>query len=950
MKYGFLILKTNNAMKKIRLLIALVCYMLSFFSAEAKRVDVEKAEKVARSHARSTSRLLVHKDFRLSKTVVKRITRPHPAVRSADVRRQDEPMYYVFTTNENGGFIIVSGDDVAKPVLGYSDDGTYDESNPNFAYWMETLSREIAAAVENGVSQDEQTEAAWDAFENNKPVRAYGDYVEPLIKTRWTQHEPYNNLCPKISGTRTLTGCVATAMAQIMKYHKYPKTRTVEIPGYTTGTGINIPAISGSTTYEWDNMSNTYTSSSSGVSTNAVAELMYHCGVSVRMDYGIEGSGAYSSNVPITLNTYFGYDAGISYLMRFYYSNTEWRNLLKMEIIAGRPVYYSGQNDEAGHAFVCDGYDINDLFHFNWGWGGYSDGYFEVSALNPDGFESGFNQDQMIITGIQPENGQSDIQLELSSLKITGNLYQNGTGNFEAEITNNGTGDYNSNLTLKLGTHTITNPVVISAKTTKTVRFSATITLLPGDYSLSVWYDPSNTANGNPSMQLGNDISAEVKAEQTVQTPDITVQPQPAVYTFDATATALSVTANVTDGGTLSYQWYGNTIDDNIGGEKINGATSASYTPPTATIGTIYYYVLVTNADTDENIAGLRTAAATSSTAAITVNKASQPAPAAPALADKTATSVTLNTISDNTEYGIDGGNWQPSPVFDGLAPNTTYTFYARMKETGTHNASQASEGLSVVTYAGTDADLLSLTVNNRPLSVANRESEYMAECGETSVRLDIEMSVAASATVTVNNVVVDNYTVPLSGDSTVININIVSADNKKTNDYRLTVSNPLDADIILFRRWKDIVAVNGNPENNGERDVNGIRWYIDGSTEALSSQYIQITEGEKYRAEINIAGKWHNVCGEPKTHSGTVAAYPNPVPVGENLSLQLPDGFTGGYMDVISLSGSIVKRKLPLPDSSNTISVADWTPGIYLLNIIAPNGDRESVKIIVSN
>jgi hypothetical protein len=196
-------------------------------------------------------------------------------------------------------------------------------------------------------------------------------------------------------------------MAQIMNYHKHPISRTVTIPGYTTNSNrLKINPVTGSTTYDWDNMTDTYFYYYfiPSVENDAVAVLMYHCGVSVKMDYNLfsnGGSAAYSETVPFALNAYFGYDAGISQLRRADYQYTEWIELLKAEIRAGRPVYYAGWNGKSGHAFVCDGYDINDLFHFNWGWEGVWDGYFEVSALI-----NGYNLDQTIVAGLQPGGGQ----------------------------------------------------------------------------------------------------------------------------------------------------------------------------------------------------------------------------------------------------------------------------------------------------------------------------------------------------------------------------------------------------------------------------------------------------------------------------------------------------------------------------------------------------------------
>ncbi|MDR1336092.1 MAG: C10 family peptidase, partial [Tannerella sp.] len=394
-----------NKVKRIRLFLILVsAATLLFFPAKAERVNVEKAEKIVRAYARTTPRLTARRDFQLSRTVSKHLSRNRSGLRSAmqSTVQQEEPLYYVFTMNGDGGFIIVSGDDVAKPVLGYSDEGTYDESNPNLAYWMSTLEQEITDAIENGVAQDAETEAAWDALDSNDNMvtMASDDYVEPLVKTKWNQGAPYNNSCPAVSYTPTYTGCVATTMAQIMKYHGHPTTRTATIPAYTTRSeSISIPAITGTTTYAWNNMTNTYTLSATGTSADAVATLMYHCGVSVEMDYNTNESGAYSSDVVNALKNYFGYDAGITYHDRNYYTYTQWINLLKTEIMASRPVYYAGVSSNAGHAFVCDGYDADDLFHFNWGWGGSSDGYFEISALNPGsigigGGSGGYNEYQ----------------------------------------------------------------------------------------------------------------------------------------------------------------------------------------------------------------------------------------------------------------------------------------------------------------------------------------------------------------------------------------------------------------------------------------------------------------------------------------------------------------------------------------------------------------------------
>jgi hypothetical protein len=221
---------------------------------------------------------------------------------------------------------------------------------------------------------------------------------------------------------------------------------------------------------------------------------------------------------------------------------------------------------------------------------------------------------------------------------------------------------------------------------------------------------------------------------------------------------------------------------------------------------------------------------------------------------------------------------------------------------------------------------------------------------------LKMKYSTAASANVIVDDVE-DNpgksneIDIPLSkNDTTVINVEIVSGNGQMSNKYTLTILNPLNAQEMLFKRWDDIVAVNSNPKTNGGRyNITNVQWNIPGM--GHKKWYAKIpSSGIYFPVEIQLADKWYHVCGEPQTLTGKVIAYPNPVTVGDNLNLQLPYYFAGGYMDVVSLAGSVTKRKLHLPSTTNTISVADWLPGVYLLNIVAPNGDTETLKVIVSN
>lgn len=318
-------------------------------------------------------------------------------------------LYYVFNIGDNNGFIIVSGDDRAKEILGYSDSGSFDINNlpPNFSIWLGFYQKELRNLVE----QPESTSVTSSATTTISTKEAtFSTTVPPLLGgIKWNQGSPYNNFCPVIDSTtykRAVTGCVATAMAQVMKYHQWP------VRGTSSNTYIPdiikraLTVDFSQTAYDWANMTDTYGSTSTQIQKDAVATLMYHAGVAVNMDYG-ESSAASTVAMAQSLIKYFGYDANLQLYLRDYYNNAEWVSMLKTELNAKRPVLYSGSSTDVGHQFVCDGYDSNSLFHFNWGWGGSSDGYFELSALNPGtlgiggGNSGGFNFGQDIVIGVQ---------------------------------------------------------------------------------------------------------------------------------------------------------------------------------------------------------------------------------------------------------------------------------------------------------------------------------------------------------------------------------------------------------------------------------------------------------------------------------------------------------------------------------------------------------------------
>ena len=303
--------------------------------------------------------------------------------------------YYVFNAQDNSGFVIVSGDDRTKAILGYSEQGSLNANKlpENVEAWLEYYAEAISS-LEDSPMEGEPNIAT--ATRSN---------VTPLIKTEWSQGSPWNDQCT-FGGTSCVTGCVATAMAQVMNFHKYPS-KSKAIDGYTCS--YTIPALP-AVTFSWKNMCNTYSYYDERTSTQkkAVATLMRYCGQSVEMNYGPGGSGANTGDVSVALVKYFGYSKSTHAVYRDGYSPEGWEDEIYKELAAGYPIVYSGRSKtNYGHAFVVDGYK-NGLFHVNWGWGGWCDGYFVLTVMDSQGkddIDHTYSEEQCAIIGIRPTTG-----------------------------------------------------------------------------------------------------------------------------------------------------------------------------------------------------------------------------------------------------------------------------------------------------------------------------------------------------------------------------------------------------------------------------------------------------------------------------------------------------------------------------------------------------------------
>lgn len=456
---------------------------------------------------------------------------------------------YIFTNSSTPGFVIVAGDDAVKPILGYSLQHSFSESNypisPELKYWLSTYEVQIDYVLEHQLTATPEISKLWQNLlsgDNNQTAQR-GTGVMPLIETIWGQWPYYNKLCPTatVQTGHVPAGCVATSMAQIMKYWDSPTHGTGSHSYSSSTVGGTLSVNFGNTNYNWNNMPNSLTSNSSQTQVNAVATLVYQCGVGVEMDYTTSGSGSYvftysnwnNPSAQKAFVNYFGYDPQIEGRLRSQTSSYQWTSLIKGELDNGRPILYSGHDGNgAGHAWVADGYDNSSNVHMNWGWRGLGNGYYDLSDITPSGYGIGagmgsYNQNQGILINIKPVGtggpnpGSTSFNLVLNPQSFQastdsvhfGNNYQ-----FQAAIKNTGTATFPQNdfniylvgykdgntsqqaITVDQQAHTI------SAGSTYTYQFNSNSfdELQPGYYVLKFIYTPTNSNQGDPILDDNN--------------------------------------------------------------------------------------------------------------------------------------------------------------------------------------------------------------------------------------------------------------------------------------------------------------------------------------------------------------------------------------------------------------------------------------------------------------
>lgn len=374
---------------KIKNYLILLVFLTGFvLTVNAKRIEEQDAEKVAVNHYYEKYNrfkgTISYNDIVISNIFVK--------------EQGGEPAFYAFDI-EGGGFVIVSAEDATYPVIGYSYQGNFPvniNTESGYGRFIESKVEQILYARENKIQADDFAAAAWEHLLYSSLAELNtrkGDRdVEPLVSSMWNQDFPYNIMCPEDPngpGDHVYAGCVATCMSQVMHYWRYPETGEGSHSYWADGYGMQS-ADFGATNYNWTGMQNTIDHKNPF----PIAELQFHAGVSVDMDYGTNGSGSFSSIVDNALRNYFRYNSA-QYIEKDSYSMSDWMNILKNEIDAQHPLYYSGRSSSGGHAFVCDGYQGND-FHFNFGWSGSGNGYYSLYNVN------GYSGDQACVRYFYP--------------------------------------------------------------------------------------------------------------------------------------------------------------------------------------------------------------------------------------------------------------------------------------------------------------------------------------------------------------------------------------------------------------------------------------------------------------------------------------------------------------------------------------------------------------------
>lgn len=565
---------------KRTLLLSILSLSLTCGALSAKEITTEQARQTATQFWQSTptTRGGVAPSWQLVRHSESSATRSSGTA----------PAYYVFANANGPGFVIVAGDDVAMPVLGYSFENEFPSGNlpANLQEWLDGIREEVNYARNNRLQAESSVSQAWAATRAGTPV------VE-METALWDQGAPFNKYCPTTSGgDACYTGCTATALAIIMRYHEWPNQGSGTLEGYTTNNtySIPVPSITLGHTYDWANMKMQY---KPGFyldrDTGPVATLMRDCAVMINAQFSPWATSAPLELIPGNLTAHMNYDGQVRCIYRWAYTTTEWNDLMKNELNNNRPILYSGYGENGGgHAFVLDGYTEDDYYSINWGWNGSCNGYYLLTALNPTGQgigggSSNYNYNHTVVIGMQKNTGSGAVEeirfcksgnsyfgLNCSSTIVTGQPFNMQVGLFynsgSTTVTNKQVKlvvtDRDGNVIQELATWYFTlNPRGTAQAPTST--FTITEPIYPG-YRIRAYYQNSITSQwevvrGNEEEGYVWDllIDDEYNIEETTQA------------TFDRKTRVLQL--QVKEGVTTTLQTTGGS--DYTGQCQISGQT-----------------------------------------------------------------------------------------------------------------------------------------------------------------------------------------------------------------------------------------------------------------------------------------------------------------------------------------------------------------------------------------
>ena len=511
-------IKPNNRMKKITLSLLSLCLTL-----------IATAEPIGKQAALYTAQnFMITKGKSLS-------ANPSPR-RGVKSSQEGEDYYYVFNAGNDGGYVIVSGDDRTEPILGYVEQGSFDPDNipENMRSWLQLYADQIKFIVDNDIDPSSPL------LRKRNRIQGTRHSVGEILTTRWNQGHPYNITCPHYYTNKDndehaypATGCTATAMAQVMNFYKFPEKTKAIIPAhsntYTLQNGtqktVTVKAVPRNTPIDWDNMRDTYSWIDEAHATaqdTAVANLMLYCGQSVHMGWGPSSGANFSAEAYVN---YFGFDNSCYVGERRDYCIDDWFDMLYNEIAQGYPVLFSGFSSGGGHAFVLDGFDGENLFHLNWGWGGGSNGWFLVGILNPgdtsgigaSSSSDGYSMSQRALFNLRlPDNDKADTYLfikdvavsNITAIKATYENRTGATGSFNIGIVKQ---EEDGSLSL-VGNQQSLSSLENGKSQTKTIPIKNRLT--EGTYRLSPASKPMRSTVWRPKYNMRNHyIEAVVDAE-----------------------------------------------------------------------------------------------------------------------------------------------------------------------------------------------------------------------------------------------------------------------------------------------------------------------------------------------------------------------------------------------------------------------------------------------------